>query len=112
VLVHAGSRLGAGGRETDGGAQLGGPLSGVGGSFATASRRKWWTHAGEGSTTDHIGDSRTLHLEGQAGRGTAVAEWMCVWTKLAGEFGMPQRFGAHGGVVLEMGKTDMPRQGE
>ncbi|BBX45076.1 type I polyketide synthase [Mycobacterium cookii] len=76
--------------------------------FATASRGKWDTLRSMGVDDDHIGDSRTLDFEekfraANGGRGVDV-----VLDSLAGEFvDASLRLVAPGGVLLEMGKTDI-----
>ncbi len=76
--------------------------------FATASRGKWDTLRAIGFDEDHIADSRTLDFEDKfrtvtGGRGMDV-----VLDSLAGEFvDASLRLVAHGGIFLEMGKTDI-----
>ena len=76
--------------------------------FATASRGKWDTLRALGFDDDHIGDSRSLDFEEKfrsvtGGRGVDV-----VLNSLAGEFvDASLRLLAPGGILLEMGKTDI-----
>ncbi|WP_142278847.1 SDR family NAD(P)-dependent oxidoreductase, partial [Mycobacterium sherrisii] len=79
--------------------------------FATASRGKWDTLRAMGFDDDHIGDSRSLEFEEKFRAVTArsgAAGMDVVLDSLAGEFvDASLRLVAPGGVLLEMGKTDI-----
>ncbi|MCW2588631.1 MAG: polyketide synthase [Mycobacterium sp.] len=76
--------------------------------FTTASRGKWDTLRALGFDDDHIGDSRTLDFEQKFLAVTEGRGFDVVLDSLAGEFvDASLRLMPHGGMFLEMGKTDI-----
>ncbi|MDT7756185.1 MAG: mycoketide-CoA synthase, partial [Mycobacterium sp.] len=76
--------------------------------FTTASRGKWDTLRALGFDDDHIGDSRTLDFEQKFLAVTGGRGFDVVLDSLAGEFvDASLRLMPHGGMFLEMGKTDI-----
>ncbi|BBY20154.1 type I polyketide synthase [Mycobacterium stomatepiae] len=84
--------------------------------FATASRGKWDTLRAMGFDDDHISDSRSLEFEDKFRAVTArngMAGMDIVLDSLAGDFvDASLRLVAPGGILLEMGKTDIREPGE